>query len=52
MQCRYTPPDVAGSDAITAPRSWHFSNRSDQLDERRQAELGEPAAQQGGSSGQ
>jgi len=27
---------VAGSDAITAPRSWHFSNRSDQLDEEQQ----------------
>lgn len=34
--CRYAPPDVAGSDAITAPRSWHFSNRSDQLDEQQQ----------------
>lgn len=33
---RYAPPDVAGSDAITAPRSWHFSNRSDQLDEEQQ----------------
>ena len=27
------------SDTITAPRAWHFSSRSDQMDEQRQEEL-------------
>lgn len=38
------PGDVASGDSITAPRAWHFSNRSEQLDDRRQAALGEQAA--------
>lgn len=38
--CRYLPDDLADtSDSITAPRSWHFSTRSHQLDEERQQEL-------------
>lgn len=37
---RYQPDELADtSDTITTPRSWHFSSRSDHLDQRRQEEL-------------
>lgn len=48
MLRRYAPPAEGGADVITAPRSWHFSNRSDQLDEARQEELGRDAAKKKG----
>lgn len=41
--CRYAPPTEGAADEITAPRAWHFSNRSDQLDELRQEELARDA---------
>jgi hypothetical protein len=31
---------------ITAPKSWHFSNRSDDLDDKRQEAVAEQASQQ------
>lgn len=44
------PADAVG-DELTAPHNWHFSNRSDQLDERRQRELAEQSRSMDGGAG-
>ena len=48
VECRSAPTGEAGEvgDMITAPKSWHFSNRSDDLDDKRQEAVAEQASQQ------
>lgn len=45
---RCAPTGEAGEagDMITAPKSWHFSNRSDDLDDKRQEAVAAQASQQ------